>query len=674
MKKIDLHIHTIATFRDSDFDFSMESLKHYVDECNLDAIAITNHDIFMADQFREIKEELDIDVFPGIEIAMDNGHLLLISDGVDVSDFDAKCQLVTGKIQNIGDSISAQELESIFGGLDRYLLIPHYEKDPPIRGQTLTDLIPYIEAGEVDSAKKFIRTIKDDCKLAPVLFSDARICPGLAPFPTRQTFVDCGEITIAALKSCFRDKQKVSLSEHDGNSLFQVFENGQKISTGLNVLIGDRSSGKTYTLDSINDLENAKYIKQFSLVQRDAKKEEKEFKDDVQRRRELFVDNYLSGFRTLLDDVMAVDIDANEREVEKYITFLKKSADEADRRDAYSRAALYDETEFPIGDNTGLRDLIASVIHLAENNEYREIIEHYLNIDSLKLLACDLIERLWGKADDLRRKRHVNGMVKDVKEGLIVRSSATHVDNVDLYKVALEKKKVERFEDIVKSLKVESVVFDEVVQGFRVVARKGPFTRAKDIADVSKVKTSFQSALIRYDKPYRYLMELMKDAKLNSSDLYRLFVKITYQILNQHGTEVSGGEMSEFRLLQEIKDAQAYDILLIDEPESSFDNMFLKSDVNNLIREISRTMPVIVVTHNNTVGVSINADYLLYARKEMQGNAPPVYKLYCGYPTDKTLHSVCGQSVKNHEVIINSLEAGIDVYKERRRSYEAVED
>ena len=179
MKKIDLHIHTRATFRDSYFEFSMESLNRYVDECNLDAIAITNHDIFLPGQYREIKEELDIVVFPGIEIAVDNGHLLLISDGTDIVDFDTKCQLVAERIQEIGDSMSVQELKSIFGELDRYLLIPHYEKDPPIRGQTLTDLLPYIEAGEVDSAKKFIRTAKDESKLVPVLFSDASVMSSL---------------------------------------------------------------------------------------------------------------------------------------------------------------------------------------------------------------------------------------------------------------------------------------------------------------------------------------------------------------------------------------------------------------------------------------------------------------------------------------------------------------
>ncbi|HDH01377.1 MAG TPA: hypothetical protein ENG80_06175, partial [Nitrospirae bacterium] len=59
------------------------------------------------------------------------------------------------------------------------------------------------------------------------------------------------------------------------------------------------------------------------------------------------------------------------------------------------------------------------------------------------------------------------------------------------------------------------------------------------------------------------------------------------------------------------------DILLIDEPESSFDNMFLRSDVNEIMRDISKSMPVMVVTHNSTVGASIGADYLVYASKKL---------------------------------------------------------
>ncbi len=53
---------------------------------------------------------------------------------------------------------------------------------------------------------------------------------------------------------------------------------------------------------------------------------------------------------------------------------------------------------------------------------------------------------------------------------------------------------------------------------------------------------------------------------------------------NKYGFNVSGGERAEFNLLTEIQDALKYDLLLIDEPESSFDNLFLKHDVNQLIK------------------------------------------------------------------------------------------
>lgn len=55
------------------------------------------------------------------------------------------------------------------------------------------------------------------------------------------------------------------MSRDAGHKLFQVLPNGLEISTGLNVIIGGRSSGKSYTLDEINKHhENVKYIRQKS--------------------------------------------------------------------------------------------------------------------------------------------------------------------------------------------------------------------------------------------------------------------------------------------------------------------------------------------------------------------------------------------------------------------------
>jgi len=644
LKKIDLHIHTVATISDSDFNFSIDKLKEYVAGADLDAIAITNHNIFDGVQFRSIREAISIPVFPGIEINLNKCHVLLISDGSNLDEFEAMTAKITQKIIDPSDSISVEEMKSIFGNLYEYLIIPHYGKKPAIHPETLSEISPYVSAGEVDSAKKFIRAVKDDAGITPILFSDIRISENLSRLPTRQTFIDCGELTLDA------------------------------ISTGLNVLLGDRSSGKTHTLDRINSRnENVKYIRQFSLVQHDEASYEREFNRDLQKRKSRFSDEYLKGFKSVLDDIMNIDLTMNDREVGGYISTLLNSAEEVDRRDAYSKTALFDETAFSISDYKTLKELIGSVRQLIENVDHRSIIERHLDISALKRLACYLIETLWTRSFENKKKRYVNGLLKDIKESLKMRSSAVQVDDVDLYRVSMDAKKVERFNKIVEFLRKGAVISEESIQGFKVVAKKGPFESVAEVKSASRVKTAFKDAMKEYGEPYKYLQVLLSNESLPQAELYRLFVKITYQILNRDGFPVSGGERSEFRLLQEIKDAQNFDILLIDEPESSFDNMFLRSDVNEIMRDISNSMPVVVVTHNSTVGASIGADYLIYASKQLV-NGKIVYRIYSGYPTDKILHSTDGHSIANHEIIMNSLEAGTDAYEGRRRAYEAVED
>lgn len=484
----------------------------------------------------------------------------------------------------------------------------------------------------------------------------------------------CGDLTIASLKECLRDKSKVALSAEDGNQLFQLFDDGQKLSTGLNILLGERSSGKTYTLNRIaREYKNVKYIKQFSLVQTDEDAYTRSFDEHVQKRRSSHADNYLSGIKGVLDDVMDVDLCANDRAVGDYVESLLKSAQEADRRDSYSSAALFDEVDFPIQSRETLNALIKSVRQVIENIEFREIIEKHVDFGAMRLLACELIELLWSQTFEAKKMQFVNQMVGDIKAGLQVRTSATHVEAVDLYTVALDRRRVDRFVEIVRNMQAEGVVFREDVQGFSIEVRKGPFAGSGEIKKVSGVKTAFSDAFKKYPEPYEYLQELLGNDSLSRAELYKLFVSITYRILNRDGFEVSGGERSEFRLLQEIKDSQIFDILLIDEPESSFDNLFLNGNVNRLIKEISGTMPVVVVTHNSTVGASIGADYLLIARKERDGSDVQ-HKLYSGHPTDQRLIAPDGSEIDNLENMLNSLEAGRDAYDKRKDTYEAIKD
>ncbi len=675
MKKIDLHIHTIPTFSDAAFSFCLDTFKKYVDEVALDAVAITNHDIFDSVQYDQIKNELSIKVFPGIEVNLENGHILIISDGNDIEDFQNKSNLVSQNINKVGDCITVGQLITIFGNLNDYLVIPHYQKRPSISADTLEKLSDYITSGEVDNQKKFVRQIKDQDKIVPVLFSDMRIKEGLEKFPLRHTYIDCGEISLSGIKACLKDKTKVSLSESDGNSLFQVLENGQKISTGLNVLLGDRSSGKTHTLNLINEgVENPKYIRQFELVQQDAGADEREFKKDVQQKKSYFIEEYLRAMKSVIESIKTIDLDGNERELDSYLESLLKSASEASRRDLFAKAALFDETEFPITQSKTLPDLIASVRQVIENVEFREAIEKHIDLKNLKALICELIETLWQRALEGKKKELVNGLVRGIKSELNIRSSAEKISDVDIYQYSMDKKKVARFNEIVGFLRQPSVIYEEEIQSYKIEAHKDNFKGAQELRNaLSGNPPALSGAYDAYENPYIYLMELLELHGLSHADIYKLFVKINYVILNKDGAEASGGERSEFRLLQEINNAQNYDVLLIDEPESSFDNIFLRDSINRLLKKISESMPVVVVTHNNTVGASIGADYLVYAQKYRVENGIS-YRLYSGHPADKQLVSMDGATIDTHEILMDSLEAGIAEYDKRKKEYEAVKN
>lgn len=91
------------------------------------------------------------------------------------------------------------------------------------------------------------------------------------------------------------------------------------------------------------------------------------------------------------------------------------------------------------------------------------------------------------------------------------------------------------------------------------------------------------------------------------------------------------------------------------------------------IKGMSGFMPVILVTHNSTVGASIKPDYLVYTSKRVN-DGKVEYDLYTGYPTDKVLVGLDGMETDNHKVLLDCLEAGREPYAVRRKEYEVLED
>ncbi len=677
MKKIDLHIHTVNTQSDPEFEFSLDTLKGYVKEKTLDAIAITNHNLFVEAQFNEIANALAgiTTVYPGIEINIGTrmGHLLLIANPSNVADFASRCARIEEHIVSPSMSVSAQEFMEIFPNLEQYMLIPHMEKNPSVDDYTLSLLGDHICCGEVGSIKKFVYYQKDNAMPTPVYFSDFRPVEGAA-FPTRATFVDTEDVSLPSLKLCLQDKTKVMLSAENGNSRFTALPN-LMLSTGLNVIIGGRSSGKSYTLNRLNEqYENAKYIRQFQLLEVDPSKAEQEFSEKLAAKQGILTRDYFLPFSKVVDEVKDISLSDDEKAVEDYITSLIKYAEETERADAFSRCAFYSESEYSTDNQDGIIELIEATMKLLESIKYREIIERNISRELLVALLEDLIAEYQSERELVLKKLWVNDLLSDIKRGLQSRTAATRVEDVDFYKVQMDSVKVDKFNRIVRVLQSESVIHEKEIEGFKIQARKRKYNGAGELKSHSGRVITFSTIFPMYSTdPYAFLLGLKQIPELPNDKYYEYFVKVEHVILNSYGCEVSGGERAEFNLLQEINDAYQYDMLLIDEPESSFDNIFLKERVNHIIKEISQQMPVVIVTHNSTVGASIHPDFVINTVRTIVGKEAH-YDVFYGEPGNKELVNCVGDRISNLEAMLNCLEAGEIAYDERHREYEMLKN
>ena len=670
MKKVDLHLHTIATQSDARFDFSLDTLKKYVEVTELDCIAITNHNVFDEHQYKEIVEHLGIKVLPGIEIDLEGGHILVIADDTDVIDFADKCREIEQIVAYPDPRVTLDEFKRIFPTLGKYILIPHYDKSPKIPKYVLEALSFEISAGEVQSAKKFIQASKDDSSLVPVLFSDQRMKIGMQEFESRATYVAIEHADFRSLKVGLTKKNYVSLTLDEGNKFFEVSNSGLKLSTGLNVILGKRSSGKSFTLNKIEEFsgeDEIKFIRQFELLESDEDKDKKEFDTAISKNQSEFTEKYLAQFKAVVDDVHNICIDNDEKEVEIYIQSIVDNANNAARKDIFSKAKIFNEQLLTLKELGTLKNIINSVQLLLNNIEYSEIIESEVKRESLISLHSSLVRKFKGESKLNKQKQIANDIIKKVKLELGYKTTHKIINDIDLRKIALNRAKVKRFEKLVSSLQTESQIGKKELYGYSVVAERAPFTSATDLKTVTRGKVSLVNAFSKYKEPFSYISRL-REVGIEDVELYKYFSKVSYRILNKYGTTVSGGERSEYRLLKSLHDAKNYDILLIDEPESSFDNVFLFESVNKIIKDLSQQMPVVVVTHNNTVGASIEPDYILYTSKTMIDNVL-IYDVYSGRPIDKYLKTIDGKEIENYNIHIDSLEAGQRPYQNRGEDY-----
>lgn len=584
MLKIDLHIHTDPASYENSFVFSLDKLEKYVHNNGLQVIAITNHNHFNKSQFLDIQNKLsDIVVLPGIEIDIENSHLLLIGNVDQVEEINNANDLLSKEIRSEKDWISFDKFVRIFPLYKNYLLIPHYKKKPAMQTATINKFEGNLDCGEVRSAKQFEVVAKQSGKLVPVLFSDIRISDDLKVFPIRNTYVDINEFEFSVLKIALSDKNKVFINDSKNDYEFEILPDGTTASSKLNVIIGKRSSGKTFNLDRINasrDDNNIKYIKQFSLT---GNSEITKFNELVKNEQTLLIEQYLAPFKNLTDNVLEID-QFFDTGVDSYLTSLKEYAENQSLKDSYSKSKLFTETCFNANDNYDTRDVIEATLKLLETDHNRKLVDEYLEPLNLKKLLKALLYKREIEYKQFKLKEEVDKIIKSTKLKLSEKSSLKSIKDVDLYEIQKKRVIIDKYNELCNHLKCKSLIETLDIYRFKVELNKTKFKNATEVKRTLDTKIPLVEAFKFYDKPFSYIKELEK-IQIDKSKIYKAIVNFKIIVLNERNTELSGGERAEYNLLHELKSADNYDVLLLDEPEASFDNPFIKTYIVDIIKK-----------------------------------------------------------------------------------------
>lgn len=669
MLKIDLHIHTDPASYENSFVFSLDKLEKYVHNNGLQVIAITNHNHFNKSQFLDIQNKLsDIVVLPGIEIDIENSHLLLVGNVDQVEEINNANDLLSKEIRSEKDWISFDKFVRIFPLYKNYLLIPHYKKKPAMQTATINKFEGNLDCGEVRSAKQFEVVAKQSGKLVPVLFSDIRISDDLKVFPIRNTYVDINEFEFSVLKIALSDKNKVFINDSKNDYEFEILPDGTTASSKLNVIIGKRSSGKTFNLDRINasrDDNNIKYIKQFSLT---GNSEITKFNELVKNEQTLLIEQYLAPFKNLTDNVLEID-QFFDTGVDSYLTSLKEYAENQSLKDSYSKSKLFTETCFNANDNYDTRDVIEATLKLLETDHNRKLVDEYLEPLNLKELLKALLNKREIEYRQFKLKEEVDKIIESTKLKLSEKSSLKSIKDVDLYEIQKKRVIIDKYNELCNHLKCKSLIETLDIYRFKVELNKTKFKNATEVKKTLDTKIPLVEAFKFYDKPFSYIKELEK-IQIDKSKIYKAIVNFKIIVLNERNTELSGGERAEYNLLHELKSADNYDVLLLDEPEASFDNPFIKTYIVDIIKKISNKTTVFLSTHNNTLGMLLKPNKIIYT-EACDNN---IYKVFTGVFGAKYLKSKDGEIRNTYDHVMDVMEAGETAYKERSTVYESIKN
>lgn len=360
--RLDFHIHTLSVEeKDDGFIFSLSWLKKYTTSLNIDAIAITNHNSFDKEQFIKIKDELSCIVLPGVELSLEGGHVNLVFENTpsNIEDLAEVCgKLKLGEKQGL----SVEDFKKSFSKLTNGLFIYEYGKSNSlVIDEKFHDTFfnTYTFVRGVNSQLKFQRALLQHTADCPALFSDAHATAqdsdssrnDISKLALKNTFLQVEGFNFKQMLEEFKSPRHVTVTADGKSRIFQINMDNKAItvSTGLNLLVGRRGTGKTYFLDHINEQysnssSKVSYIQQFKSSENTEQFLQEEKKRIASETRNLWVRRYSSMLKAIVSYYKEQSPDT----VDEYLQSVKRFSNELVSSETANKVALFSESLYEL--------------------------------------------------------------------------------------------------------------------------------------------------------------------------------------------------------------------------------------------------------------------------------------------------------------------------------------
>jgi len=679
VKKIDFHIHTIPGEKDYNFVFSIEWLIDYVTKANLNAIAITNHDFFDMDNYIEIKrslEKINCAVYPGMELSLEEGHVNIVFDETETENLSSFSSWIEENKSGQKAKISISEYITHMKNWSEGIYIFELGKSNSLN--VPNELKNVTAVGGVSNQLKFQSIYLKDDVLTPVLFSDAHATHNdsdnkrndIDILKQKNTFMQIDNSSFSEIKNCILDKNKVAVNSDWLRDVIEV--NGHRVSTGLNLIVGKRGTGKTYFLKEIRKQypsEEIYYIAQFET----AKSEE--FIEEQRKKQKLKAfENWKYKFSTQLDGIINYLNSINDdfsRDVDDYLDSLKIYAKDTAKSNSSSKYQLTKEASFDDFPTNYLKKHLESLQEIISSSDFWSYLSEPEKKKNVFIETYNELRDTYIKKEkEIRVKEKVNEIIKEVKSISRSKTGISKVDECNFSKIMLKSKTEEAINRFLNKIIKEKTIKSETLHGYKIIVKLSPYESAAQLQKNHSTNEAVKDDLIT---PYlnqeyvTYLNNLKYKGFYNSSNLAEYIMHLDVDLLDSQGTPASGGQAVGFALMIRLEEAKEKPIILIDEPEASLDNAYIKEDLINAIKELKRYSTVFVITHNSTLGSLLDPDYLIVTKK----NDAHDYQVLTGEFSSKIISNNL-EEISSYNLFVEAMEAGIESYEKKGNVYESL--